>query len=213
MRIAGRRGTAAARCVAAVVIAALAACAAPPPPPPPQSTTLVVLVPDAGGKVGAVSVKSAKGETVIDSAYASAVTTGQAAPVTGSSSAAQVRETFGASAAALPQPPVSYTLHFLEGRDEYTPESRQTIETVLNELAKRSAAEIAVIGHTDRVGALEYNDRLSLQRAERVRADFLRRGVAQGAISVAGRGEREPLVATPDESPEPRNRRVEINIR
>ena len=174
---------------------------------------VVVLVPGADGKVGAVSVKSAQGETVINNAYASATTTGNAAPVTGSSSAAQVQQTFGESARALPPPPVSFTLNFLEGRDEYTPESRQTAETVLRELAKRPAAEIIVIGHTDRVGALEYNDKLSLQRAERVRADFIKRGVAERSISVAGRGEREPLVATADEVAEARNRRVEINIR
>jgi len=202
--------------VIAVVVTALFLSEKPAPQPPvaaPQPKTMVVLVPDAGGKVGAVSVKSAQGETVINNAYASATTTGNAAPVTGSSSAAQVQQTFGESAKALPPPPVSYTLNFLEGRDEYTPESRQNAENVLRELAKRPAAEITVIGHTDRVGALEYNDKLSLQRAERVRADFIKRGVAEHSISVAGRGEREPLVATADEVAEARNRRVEINIR
>jgi len=38
-------------------------------------------------------------------------------------------------------------------------------------------------------------------------------GVAADRISVAGRGEREPLVPTADEVAEPRNRRVEINVR
>ena len=201
--------------VIAVVVTALLLSEKPAPQPVAtvQPKTVVVLVPGADGKVGAVSVKSAQGETVINNAYASATTTGNAAPVTGSSSAAQVQQTFGESARALPPPPVSFTLNFLEGRDEYTPESRQTAETVLRELAKRPAAEIIVIGHTDRVGALEYNDKLSLQRAERVRADFIKRGVAERSISVAGRGEREPLVATADEVAEARNRRVEINIR
>ncbi|MGV3627221.1 MAG: OmpA family protein [Betaproteobacteria bacterium] len=201
--------------VIAVVVTALLLSEKPAPQPvaAAQPKTVVVLVPGADGKVGAVSVKSAQGETVINNAYASATTTGNAAPVTGSSNAAQVQQTFGETARALPPPPVSYTLNFLEGRDEYTPESHQTIETVLRELAKRPAAEIAVIGHTDRVGALEYNDKLSLQRAERVRADFIKRGVAERSISVAGRGEREPLVATADEVAEARNRRVEINIR
>lgn len=201
--------------VIAVVVTALLLSEKPAPQPvaAPQPKTVVVLVPGADGKVGAVSVKSAQGETVITNAYTSATTTGNGAPVTGSSSAAQVQQTFGETARALPPPPVSYTLNFLEGRDEYTPESRQTAETVLRELAKRPAAEITVIGHTDRVGALEYNDKLSLQRAERVRADFIKRGVAERSISVAGRGEREPLVATADEVAEARNRRVEINIR
>ena len=187
--------------------------APPPPVAAPQPKTLVVLVPEADGKVGVVSVKSAQGEVVIDRAYASATSGGSAAPVVGSSNAAQVQQTFGDTVKARPQPPVSYTLYFLEGRDEYTSESRQIVETVLSELARRPAAEIAVIGHTDRVGAVDYNDRLSLQRAERVRADFLKRGVPERSISVAGRGEREPLVATADEVPEVRNRRVEINIR
>lgn len=199
--------------VVAVVVLLMTACAAPPPAASPQSKTLVVLVPDATGKVGAVSVKTAQGETVIDSAYASATATGGAMPVVGSSSPAQVQQTFGDTVKARPQPPVSYTLNFLEGRDEYTPESRRVFETVLQELLQRPAADIAVIGHTDRVGVVEYNDRLSLQRAERVRADFLKRGVPERSISVAGRGEREPLVGTADETPEPRNRRVEINIR
>ncbi len=201
--------------VIAVVVTALLLSEKPAPQPvaAPQPKTMVVLVPGADGKVGAVSVKSAQGETVINNAYATATTTGNAAPVTGSSSAAQVQQTFGEAARALPPPPVSYTLNFLEGRDEYTPESRQTAETVLRELAKRPAAEITVIGHTDRVGALEYNDKLSLQRAERVRTDFIKRGVAERSINVAGRGEREPLVATADEVAEARNRRVEINIR
>mgnify|MGYP003385501855 CR=1 FL=1 len=201
--------------VIAVVVTALLLSEKPAPQPvaAAQPKTVVVLVPGADGKVGAVSVKSAQGETVINNAYASATTTGNAAPVTGSSNAAQVQQTFGETARALPPPPVSYTLNFLEGRDEYTPESHQTIETVLRELAKRPVAEIAVIGHTDRVGALEYNDKLSLQRAERVRTDFIKRGVAERSISVAGRGEREPLVATADEVAEARNRRVEINIR
>jgi outer membrane protein OmpA-like peptidoglycan-associated protein len=72
---------------------------------------------------------------------------------------------------------------------------------------------VVVIGHTDRVGNDQYNDRLSLQRAERVRGELVRLGIPESRIRTAGRGEREPLVATDDEVPEPRNRRVEINVR
>jgi outer membrane protein OmpA-like peptidoglycan-associated protein len=70
-----------------------------------------------------------------------------------------------------------------------------------------------VIGHTDRVGPVEYNDALSLRRAERVRRNFVERGIPTSAINVAGRGEREPILSTADEVSEPRNRRVEINVR
>ena len=194
-----------------LIVAALAACAAPPPAPSTPKT-LVVLVPQSGGSVGAVSVKTKQGEALIDRPYASATAAG-GAPVIGNASPSQVQQVFGAAINARPQPPVSYTLNFLEGRDEYTPESRAVFEAILSELGKRPTADIAVIGHTDRVGAIEYNDRLSLQRTDRVRADLIKRGVPERSISVAGRGEREPLVATADEVPEPRNRRVEINIR
>ena len=48
---------------------------------------------------------------------------------------------------------------------------------------------------------------------ERVRAGLVQMGIPREQISVAGRGEREPLVATEDEVAEARNRRVEITVR
>jgi outer membrane protein OmpA-like peptidoglycan-associated protein len=109
--------------------------------------------------------------------------------------------------------PISFLLYFQEGTDEYTPESKEAFEKVFAEVARRKAAEVAVIGHTDTVGKLEFNDGLSRKRAERVRKDFTGRGIPPDSISIAGRGEREPIVPTADEMSEPRNRRVEINIR
>jgi outer membrane protein OmpA-like peptidoglycan-associated protein len=123
------------------------------------------------------------------------------------------REEVAFSPQAQPQRPISFLLYFLLDTDEYTPESKDAFEKVFAEIARRKVAEIAVIGHTDRVGPLEYNDTLSLRRAERVRKDFTDRGIPDSAINVAGRGEREPIVVTADETSEPRNRRVEINVR
>jgi outer membrane protein OmpA-like peptidoglycan-associated protein len=109
--------------------------------------------------------------------------------------------------------PVSFLLYFREGTDEYTAESKEAFEKIFPEIARRKAAEVAVIGHTDTVGRTEFNDTLSLRRAERVRNDFVDRGIPTISINVAGRGEREPIVPTADEVSEPRNRRVEINVR
>jgi outer membrane protein OmpA-like peptidoglycan-associated protein len=80
-------------------------------------------------------------------------------------------------------------------------------------LATLPAAEVIVTGHTDRVGSVEANDRLSLARAQAVRELLVDAGVARSIISVVGRGERAPLVPTADEVAEARNRRVEIKIR
>jgi outer membrane protein OmpA-like peptidoglycan-associated protein len=80
-------------------------------------------------------------------------------------------------------------------------------------LATHPAPQITVIGHTDRMGTVEYNDALSRQRAETVRELLVEVGIQASSMDVAGRGEREPLVPTADEVPEERNRRVEINVR
>jgi len=193
----------------AAIAAILGACAAAP-----NTRELVVLVPDQGGTTGAVVVTNPRGGSlVLDKPYSAALLEkgeGVAPPPVGRD---EVTKLFAHAIAAQPQRPISFLLYFLGDSDEFTPESKDAFEKVSAEIARRKVAEVAVIGHTDRVGALEYNDTLSLRRAERVRKDFVDRGVPDGAINVAGRGEREPIVPTADEVPEPRNRRVEINIR
>ena len=193
----------------AAVAAILGACAAPP-----NTRELVVLVPDQSGTTGAVAVSRPWSRTsVLDKPYSAALLEkgeGAAPPPMGRD---EVTKLFSYAISAQPQRPISFLLYFLGDSDEYTPESKDAFENVSAEIARRKAAEVVVIGHTDRKGALEYNDTLSLRRAERVRKDFVDRGVPDNAISVAGRGEREPIVPTADEVTEPRNRRVEINIR
>ena len=196
-------------CAVTVVAAWLGACAAPP-----NTRELVVLVPDQGGTTGAVLVTNPRGgDTLLSKPYsATLLENGEPAapPPVGRD---QVEKYFGQAIAAQPKRPISFLLYFLGDSDEYTPESKEAFELVFAEVERRKVAEIVVIGHTDRVGALEYNDNLSLRRAERVRKDFVDRGVPDDAINVAGRGEREPIVPTADEVSEPRNRRVEINVR
>ncbi len=187
----------------------LGACASEPP----KSREFVVLVPDHDGKVGAVVVTSAQGRSTLNKPYTAARYEDGGKVETGPVAQEEVRKTFASAIAAQPQRPVSFLLYFLLDTDEYTPESKDSFDKIFAEIARRSVADITVIGHTDRVGAVEYNDTLSLRRAERVRRDFVDRGIAIHAVNVAGRGEREPIVPTADEVSEPRNRRVEINVR
>jgi len=199
---------AAARAGLIVVLAgALGACAAP------KSRELVVLVPDSDGKVGSVIVTSPRGSSTLSQAYSAARYEDGGRIETRPVAQEEVKKTFSVAIAAQPLRPISFLLYFEEGTDEYTAESRLAFDKVFAEVARRKVAEIAVIGHTDRVGRLDSNDALSRKRAERVRNDFVARGIPTDSISVAGRGEREPIVATADEVSEPRNRRVEINVR
>ena len=192
-----------------LVAGLLGACASGPP----KSREFVVLVPDYDGKVGAVVITGAQGKSTLDKPYMAARYEDGGKVETAPVAQEEVRKTFAMAIAVQPVRPVSFLLYFQEGTDEYTAESKEAFEKIFPEIARRKAAEVAVIGHTDTVGRTEFNDTLSLRRAERVRNDFVDRGIPTIAINVAGRGEREPIVPTADEVSEPRNRRVEINVR
>ncbi len=172
----------------------------------------VVLLPAADGPLGAVLINPGKGEQRLDQPYAASVRRLGDNRLT-QMSAAEVQERYGPTLKAQPKRPHSYIVYFREGSDELTPESLATFDRVKTEIKQREAPEIAVIGHTDRVGSDPANDALSKQRAATVRDALVAAGLDSRLIEVAGRGEREPLVPTADEVAEPKNRRVEISVR
>jgi outer membrane protein OmpA-like peptidoglycan-associated protein len=175
---------------------------------PDNRQETVVLLPGPDGKVGKVEVRRGSERTLLEQPYASSQS-GQPVQLREE----QVRQEFGALLAALPPRPVSFVLYFITGQDELTDESKGELRKLLDEVRKRPASDILVIGHTDRVGSEKSNDALSLQRAERVKADLLGLGIAAERLRSAGRGERELLVPTADGVEEPRNRRVEVSVR
>lgn len=173
----------------------------------------VVLLPDPAGDVGRVIVTRSGTTTELADAYASARAYERGAVEQVAAEPAEVHRTFAPVLEALPPRPVTHTVYFMLDSDELTPESREQALAILAEVAQRPVADIVVIGHTDRVGSLEYNDRLSLQRAAAVRTRLVALGGDPARITIAGRGEREPVVVTADEVPEPRNRRAQIDVR
>ena len=195
-----------------LVVATVGCASAPPPSPAPRTEAVVVLLPGRDGRAGHVDVERDGQRVELDTPYSTARDEGGRLQ-RGTSSAEEVQRVFGAALAAQPPRPVTFILYFLEGSGALTPESAQEIARVRAEIAARPAPEVSVVGHTDRVGTVPYNDALSLQRAERIRDELVRAGVSRDAIAVAGRGEREPLVPTADEVPEPHNRRVEVTVR
>ncbi|MBL8383077.1 MAG: OmpA family protein [Burkholderiales bacterium] len=206
------------RRAAALAAAALlvGACAAPPPAPapapPPAPVDSVILLPAQDGRGTAVTLAQDGRSAVVDRPYAGA-RTGPAGPQGFQSSAAEVQAKFGAALAAQPPRPASFLLYFVEGRDSLTEASRAVVDRVFAEIAARPAPDIVVIGHTDSVGSQASNDALSLQRAESIRRELIRRGIGAENVIASGRGERELLVPTGDNVAEPRNRRVEIIVR
>jgi outer membrane protein OmpA-like peptidoglycan-associated protein len=191
-------------CWAVVAAALVAGCAAP--------KETIVLLPNPAGRETAVTVTQGERQVVLAQPYAGArLSRGGAEAFASNAQEVQVR--YGAALAAQPLPPAQFTLFFIEGKDEFTDDSKRIVDSVFAEIAKRPVADVIVIGHTDTVGNDAANDALSRQRADVVRAAFVARGLAADKVVTVGRGKREPAVATGDGVAEARNRRVEILVR
>jgi outer membrane protein OmpA-like peptidoglycan-associated protein len=114
---------------------------------------------------------------------------------------------------ALPRLPVSLMLYYRIGGVELTAESAARIEEILREIESRQVPEVSIIGHTDTVGKAENNEALGLRRARRVAATIKAAGLNVNDLAITSHGEHDLLVKTPDNVPEPRNRRVEVTVR
>jgi len=198
--------------VALVVAGALGAAGCASLRPGPRDD-VYVLLPDADGRAGALTVSQGQDQQVLDTAYAAARIGPPGRLERARLAEDEVRRRFGGALSAEPPAPVSFTLYFILGTDELMADSQQVLAQVTKEVLRRPGADVVVIGHTDRVGGVQRNDALSLQRAERIRTELLKLGLPADRVRAAGRGEREPVVATPDDVAEPRNRRVELTIR
>lgn len=199
--------------VAGLLVAACATAPAPPPPPLPEANRgTVVLLPEKDGRPSAVVVKRDDRQIVLDQPYAAAKVGTQALDAF-QSSQQDVEKEFGPALAAQPVGAQSFVLYFVEGRDDFTDESKRLVEQMLAEVARRPVPDVLVVGHTDAVGTDQVNDALGQRRAETVRSALIARGIAAGDIRAISRGKRALAVPTPDGVAEPRNRRVEIIVR
>jgi len=180
---------------------------------PEETPALFVVVPAADGHIGQIAVTKNGRTHVINTAYGAQRVKADGSIEAEKLSESEVKTAFGSTMSALPGRPASFVLYFLEGKDELTAESSAELDKVFAELKRRPLPDIVVIGHTDTVGGLAYNDKLSLARAERMREMMIALGIPPDRINAAGRGKRELLVPTEDNISEPRNRRVEINVR
>jgi OOP family OmpA-OmpF porin len=176
--------------------------------------TLVVLLEQDGGKVGAVTLSNAGREVVLDKAQgAVSMSEGKAPEDAGSLTDNEIGLLFGNALGAVPEAPLYYVLYFKSGSNELTEESAAKLPEVIETIVNRSAPDITVIGHSDRVGRAETNARLSLVRARSVGDMLLARGVSPDIMDVTSFGESDNAVPTADNVAEPANRRVEISVR
>ena len=109
---------------------------------------------------------------------------------------------------------VTFESGILFGFDSTTiqPQGRENLRTLAANLDKYPDTDLLIVGHTDDVGADEYNQSLSERRA-RAAADYLvSQGVARSRLRTSGQGELEPVAENTSEAGRQENRRVEIAI-
>src|ERR1700758_33306 len=141
----------------------------------PRQALFVVLPNAEGGGVGAITVEEGETATTLEQPYATAESrAGRTAPV--EESGGNIDVIFRSAIAAQPLLPHHFRLYFIVGSAELTPESKRAYRAVFDDTKQRPVYEIEVIGFTDTVGNLPYNQALSLARAAVIRSVLVRDG-------------------------------------
>jgi len=177
--------------------------------------TLIVLLPDDNGQVGEIVVETKEGTQVLsEPRHATEVKAADVSPTAPVIMKEEVvLRVFGGALSALPDPPIRFLLYFITGTPELTAESKRQIPEILRVIEDRNSKDIAIVGHTDRVGSREKNQTLGLKRAASIKNILVSDGVDPSGIEVVSHGEDNPSIETEDNVAEPRNRRVEITVR
>jgi outer membrane protein OmpA-like peptidoglycan-associated protein len=108
--------------------------------------------------------------------------------------------------------PANFIVYFGFDKSNLTDVARSTIDEVVAAVQAMGTSALSIVGHTDTVASVEYNQGLSERRANRVAEALAERGVPADAMTLAGRSELELAVPTADNVKEPLNRRVEITL-
>jgi outer membrane protein OmpA-like peptidoglycan-associated protein len=184
-------------------------------PTRPTPPALIVLLPDPeSGLTGRARVSNEFGAADLASPRAARRVTADGPPGPVSiMSEADVKRLFGDALAALPPAPRHFTLHYRFESDALTQESTALVPEIRKTVRQLSVPEVVVVGHTDTMGDPKTNLALGLKRAISVRDILVEAGLARSTIEVTSHGEADLLVKTPNRTPEPRNRRVEITVR
>ena len=171
-------------------------------------------MPDAGGKVGSITVTNKGGtQTLSRSGQATEVKDAGAAPTSPSvMDKGEIASVFGAALAAQKEFPV-WLVFFKTDTTSLTKDSYGTLKEIAAEIKQRKSTDISITGHTDRLGTREANFALSVERALKIRDILVSQGIDPRFIETNGVGEEVPLVKTRDEVPEPQNRRAEVKVR
>jgi len=102
--------------------------------------------------------------------------------------------------------------HFDFDKSVLKPEGKSKLDDLVGKLKAVNLEVIIAIGHTDSIGSDAYNKKLSMRRAEAVKAYLISKGIEANRIYTEGKGESQPIADNKTKEGRAKNRRVEIEV-
>jgi adhesin transport system outer membrane protein len=179
--------------------------------PEKPTGSYVVLLPDRNNVVGKVIVEGKGGKQVLEEAQKGVKTDGGGGAFAVSDD--QLKKDFSGVMSALPKAPERFVLYFQRGTNVLTSDSKALLPKIVERAAAHPGLDMSVVGHTDTSGSEKVNDVLGRERAAFVAQQLRDLGLKPEAVSLESFGKKSLEVATPDNTKEQRNRRVEVILR
>ncbi len=92
------------------------------------------------------------------------------------------------------------------------PEGKAKLDELASKIKDFTLEVVIAVGHTDSVGSDAYNQKLSLRRAESVKAYLVSKGIEANRVYTEGKGKKQPLADNKTADGRAKNRRVEIEV-
>jgi OOP family OmpA-OmpF porin len=92
------------------------------------------------------------------------------------------------------------------------PEGKSKLDDLANKVRGINLEVVIAIGHADSIGSDAYNQKLSVRRAESVKAYLVSKGIEPNRIYTEGKGEKQPVADNKTKEGRAKNRRVEIEV-